>query len=190
MNRLQACLFLRMISGLGNVSAKKLWEFSPSPQAIFDRSPEDFLKLEGIGTNLIGHLKNWKNFADTVYQEEENLQKKSNQNPISRRSPLSQNSGFLSRCPLGFVLQGKFQPFPAQADQHSRFAFWRFQRRKNLPRVGCRTSGTRSHYRIWFCARYRYHCPRSSTKVTFDDPHMYGPRVEPDLSPRTHRLCR
>ena len=73
MNRLQACLFLRMIPGLGNVSVKKLWEFSPSPQAIFDRSPEDFLKLEGIGTNLIGHLKNWKNFADTVYQEEENL---------------------------------------------------------------------------------------------------------------------
>jgi len=49
MNRLQACFFLRMIPGLGNVSAKKLWEFSPSPQAIFDRSPEDFLKLEGTG---------------------------------------------------------------------------------------------------------------------------------------------
>ena len=75
MNRLQACLFLRMIPGLGNVSAKKLWEFSPSPQAIFDLSTEDFHKLEGIGTNLIGHLKNWKNFANTVYQEEENLQK-------------------------------------------------------------------------------------------------------------------
>lgn len=60
MNRLQACLFLRMIPGLGNVSAKKLWEFSPSPQAIFDRSPEDFLKLEGIGTNLLVILKTGK----------------------------------------------------------------------------------------------------------------------------------
>ncbi len=75
MNRLQACLFLRMIPGLGHISAKKLWEYSSSPQAIFDRSPEDFLNIEGIGIALIRQLKNWKKYAETVYKEEENLAK-------------------------------------------------------------------------------------------------------------------
>ncbi|CAI8231843.1 MAG: DNA processing protein DprA [Flavobacteriaceae bacterium] len=75
MNRLQACLFLRMIPGLGNVSSKKLWEFSTSPEAIFDRSPEDFLSLEGIGKVLIDHLKGWRKYADAVYKEEEKINK-------------------------------------------------------------------------------------------------------------------
>jgi DNA processing protein len=108
MNRLQACLFLRMIPGLGNVSAKKLWEFSPSPQAIFDRSPEDFLKLEGIGTNLIGHLKNWKNFADTVYQEEENLQKNQIKTLFLGDHDYPKTLAFCPDAPLVLFYKGNF----------------------------------------------------------------------------------
>jgi len=37
MNRLQACLFLRFLPRLGHISARRLWEFSKSPEAIFDR---------------------------------------------------------------------------------------------------------------------------------------------------------
>jgi len=55
---------------LGNVSSKKLWEFSTSQEAIFDRSPEDFLSLEGIGKVLIDHIKGWRKYADAVYKEE------------------------------------------------------------------------------------------------------------------------
>ena len=50
MNRLQASLYLRFIPGLGNIRARKLWEFCSSPEAIFERSPMDLLTIEGIGT--------------------------------------------------------------------------------------------------------------------------------------------
>ena len=35
-NRLQACLFLSFIPGFGNIRARKLWEFSGSPESIFE----------------------------------------------------------------------------------------------------------------------------------------------------------
>ncbi|MGB1361730.1 MAG: hypothetical protein ACPH4K_01830 [Flavobacteriaceae bacterium] len=49
MNRLQASPFIRFMPGFGNIRARKLWEFSSSPESIFERSPEDFQPLEGIG---------------------------------------------------------------------------------------------------------------------------------------------
>ncbi len=75
MNRLQACLFFRFIPGLGNIRAKKLWEFSSSPAAIFERSPIDFQTLEGIGIAHIQYLKSRKKYSETIYRAEENLQK-------------------------------------------------------------------------------------------------------------------
>ena len=39
-----------------------------SPEAIFERSPEDFQTLEGIGTAHIQLIKSWKNYSDTRIQ--------------------------------------------------------------------------------------------------------------------------
>ena len=104
MNRLQACLFLRMIPGLGNVSSKKLWEFSTSPEAIFDRSPEDFLSLEGIGKVLIDHLKGWRKYADAVYKEEEKINKHQIK-PIFLGDPdYPKTLSFCPDAPLSFIL--------------------------------------------------------------------------------------
>lgn len=75
MNRLQACLFLRFMPGFGNIRARKLWEFSGSPESIFERSPEDFQTLEDIGTVHIQLIKGWKKYSDRVYKAEENLHK-------------------------------------------------------------------------------------------------------------------
>jgi hypothetical protein len=75
MNSLQACLFLRFIPGFGNIRARKLWEFSGSPESIFERSPEDFQTLEDTGTVHIQLIKGWKKYSDRVYKAEENLLK-------------------------------------------------------------------------------------------------------------------
>ena len=75
MNRLQACLYLRWLPSFGNIRARKLLDFCKTPEAIFDHSPEEFLQIDGIGTNHIGHFKKWKSLKDQVLKEEENINK-------------------------------------------------------------------------------------------------------------------
>ena len=75
MNRLQACLFLRFLPRLGHISARRLWEFSKSPEAIFKQSDHALSSIEGIGSSHILILKQWKAHREAVYREEENIQK-------------------------------------------------------------------------------------------------------------------
>ena len=75
MNRLQVSLFLRFIPGVGNILAKRLWEFSNKPESIFEQSYLDLQTIEGIGTVHLQYLKSWKKYTDIVYRVEENLEK-------------------------------------------------------------------------------------------------------------------
>jgi len=75
MNRLQACLFLRFLPRLGHISARRLWEFSKSPEAIFKQSDHALSSIEGIGSSHIQILKQWKAHREAVYREEENIKK-------------------------------------------------------------------------------------------------------------------
>ena len=49
--------FLLLFLGFANIRAKKLWELFSSPLAVFERSPEDFQTLGGIGAAHIQLLK-------------------------------------------------------------------------------------------------------------------------------------
>ena len=107
MNRLQACLFLRFIPGLGYIRAKKLWEFSSSPEAIFERSPIDFQTLEGIGIAHIQYLKSWKKYSETVYRAEVNLQKNTIKTLFLGDPDYPKTLAFCPDAPLVLFYKGK-----------------------------------------------------------------------------------
>jgi len=104
MNRLQACLFLRFLPRLGHISARRLWEFSKSPEAIFKQSDHALSSIEGIGSSHIQILKQWKAHREAVYREEENIKKTWDPVPFFGRSSISQNLGFLPRRSFGAFL--------------------------------------------------------------------------------------
>lgn len=107
MNRLQACLYLRFIPGLGNIRAKKLWEFSGNPEAIFDRSPPDFQTLEGIGMAHVGLLKSWRKYSDLVCKAEENLHKNNIKTLFLGDADYPKTLAFCPDSPLVLFYKGK-----------------------------------------------------------------------------------
>jgi DNA processing protein len=108
MNRLQACLFLRFIPGLGNIRSRRLWEFSESPEDIFERSIEDFQSLEGIGTVHLEHLKGWKKHSDHVQKAEENLHKNNIKTLFLGDSDYPNTLAFCPDAPLVLFYKGNF----------------------------------------------------------------------------------
>ncbi|MDC3238612.1 DNA-processing protein DprA [Flavobacteriaceae bacterium] len=127
MNRLQACLFLRFIPGLGNIRSRKLWEFSDSPEAIFERSPKDFQTLEGIGSVHLQHLKCWKEHPDRVYKAEEKLHKNNIKTLFLGDADYPQTLGFCPDAPLVLFYKGNLD----------------FAQRKCISIVGTRSSDSK-----------------------------------------------
>ena len=69
MTRLEACLLLRLIPGIGNIRSRKLVEHFKSPEAIFEGDADRVLTIDGIGTVQLTSIKNWKPFLPRVNKE-------------------------------------------------------------------------------------------------------------------------
>lgn len=109
MNRLRACLYLRFLPGLGNVNAKKLWEFSHRPEDIFKKSSQDLLK-EGLGTAHVRLLKSWKNYTKAVDKEEESLQKNQIKTLFLGDPDYPKTLAFCPDAPLVLFYKGNINP--------------------------------------------------------------------------------
>jgi|TARA_B110000259_G_scaffold66125_1_gene77898 hypothetical protein len=69
MNRLEACLVLRLLPSFGNIRGRKLLEFCKTPEAVFDTNPKDFLTIDGIGASHLSQFKKWKSHLKEVEKE-------------------------------------------------------------------------------------------------------------------------
>lgn len=69
MTRLQACLLLRLIPGIGNIRAKKLITHCCTAENIFSAEGQSLLSIEGIGQVQLRALKNWKKWLSQVKEE-------------------------------------------------------------------------------------------------------------------------
>lgn len=69
MTRLEACLFLRLIPGIGNIRAHKLVDFCQAAEQVFMGDLDRLLNIDGIGTVQVAALKKWKSFYPRVQEE-------------------------------------------------------------------------------------------------------------------------
>ena len=75
MTSLEACLLLRRIQGIGNITARKLVDLCSTPEAVFEAAPPFMLKAEGVGMSHLEALKKWKTHLSTVQQEIDFIEK-------------------------------------------------------------------------------------------------------------------
>lgn len=73
MTRLQACLYLRFLPGIGNITARKLWEAAGSVEAIFEEPQQLFSDKKDFRPALLERLKPWKKYTNAVAREEEKI---------------------------------------------------------------------------------------------------------------------
>ena len=190
MNRLQACLFLRFIPGLGNIRSRKLWEFSDSPEAIFERSPKDFQTLEGIGSVHLQHLKCWKEHSDRVYKAEEKLHKNNIKTLFLGDADYPQTLGFCPDAPLVLFYKGNLD----------------FAQRKCISIVGTRSSDSKGEKLCrdlvaglqefdpiiisGFARGIDIIAHDQALKIRFDHHCLHGTRSGSNLSSRTQHFLR
>lgn len=68
MTRLEACLYLRLLPGIGPIRAHKLVTHFGSPEAVFSQSSV-WETADGLGTVVHRALKSWGNFTERVHRE-------------------------------------------------------------------------------------------------------------------------
>lgn len=69
MNRLEACLYLRHLPGIGPIKEQKLMAHFSSPEAIFEAFPKELEGVEGIGSKHSSILKTWKDYQPEVEKQ-------------------------------------------------------------------------------------------------------------------------
>jgi DNA processing protein len=69
MNRLEACLYLRFLPGIGPVKEQKLLAHFSSPEAIFDASDKEWTAVMGVGKNVLKTIRSWKQFKTAVKEQ-------------------------------------------------------------------------------------------------------------------------
>lgn len=60
MKRLEACLLLEALPGMGWHRAQKIVAHFGSPEAVFESNPKEWSAIEGLGDKVCKNLKNWK----------------------------------------------------------------------------------------------------------------------------------
>lgn len=69
MNRLEACLYLRLLPGIGPVKEQKLLNHFSTPEAIFEASDKEWNALDGIGSHFLETIRSWKQYQMTVAKQ-------------------------------------------------------------------------------------------------------------------------
>jgi len=69
MNRLEACLYLRFLPGIGPVKEQKLITHFSTPEAIFEASDKEWSALEGIGSRFLKIIRSWKQYQRAVEKQ-------------------------------------------------------------------------------------------------------------------------
>ncbi len=69
MTRLEACLLLNAIPGIGLQRSLKLTQYFGSPEAIFNASFQDWIRVEGIGDFVCQALKQWKEHVKSIQKQ-------------------------------------------------------------------------------------------------------------------------
>jgi len=69
MNRLEACLLLHCLPGLGWQRSLKMVEHFDTPEAIFSHSRKEWERVEGIGSVVCDALRRWKDYSPKVQKQ-------------------------------------------------------------------------------------------------------------------------
>jgi excinuclease UvrABC nuclease subunit len=66
MKRLEACLLLQSLPGMGLHRSVKLVSHFGSAEAVFSASFKDWVKVKGLGERLCKELTKWKSYRSKV----------------------------------------------------------------------------------------------------------------------------
>lgn len=66
MKRLEACLLLQSLPGMGLHRSVKLVSHFGSAEAVFSASFKDWIEVEGLGERLCKELSQWKSYRSKV----------------------------------------------------------------------------------------------------------------------------
>ncbi len=111
MTRLEACLFLRHIAGIGMMRSHKLLAYFETPEAIFACDFSNPPEIEGLGTNDWEALKQWKTYRETVDNDLKSIEKHGITPLLFGTSDYPKTLTFCPDAPLVLFLKGKIH-FP------------------------------------------------------------------------------
>lgn len=75
MTRLEACLLLQSIPGMGTYRCVKMLNHFGSAKAVFEASYSDWLSVEGLGSQVCDALKDWKSYRSKIQNQVTELNK-------------------------------------------------------------------------------------------------------------------
>ena len=106
MNRLEACLILQSIPGMGMHRCVKLVSHFGSAKAVFEASHKDWEAVEGLGQKLCNSLKKWQLHRSKIESQIELLQKHKVQTLFFGTTDYPKPLSFCSDAPLVLFYRG------------------------------------------------------------------------------------
>jgi DNA processing protein len=109
MNRLEACLLLQSIPGMGMHRCVKIVSHFGSPEAVFEASFREWIKVEGLGERIALELKHWKSYQGKIQSMLKTLDQLEIKALFFGLSDYPQPLSFCSDAPLVLYYKGKIK---------------------------------------------------------------------------------
>jgi DNA processing protein len=107
MKRLEACLLLQSLPGMGLHRSVKLVSHFGSAEAVFSASFKDWIEVEGLGERLCKELSQWKSYRSKVQADLKAIEQLALKTVFFGSAAYPKPLSFCADAPLVLFYQGE-----------------------------------------------------------------------------------